>query len=115
MAIYWKKPEIVEAFIWQGEELEGFERKIILPAPEGEAPTFSLKLSTPEGIKYAKKFDWLVINASGQVYPYDPAVFEATYELVPKDLGLGFQLKGDENVLSCGATERDSTDEGCEA
>lgn len=80
---YTKKPVIIEAVQWTGEnikEIEHFTR--------GKArynlwlDTFELK--TLEGTMIANVDDYIIKGVKGEFYPCKPYIFEQTYELVRK-------------------------------
>lgn len=78
---YRKKPIIIEAVQWTGEnikEIEHFTR--------GKArynlwvDTFEIK--TLEGTMVASIGDYIINDVKGEYYPCKPDIFEQTYELV---------------------------------
>ena len=78
---YTKKPVIIEAVQWTGEnikEIEHFTR--------GKArynlwlDTFEIK--TLEGTMIANVDDYIIKGVKGEFYPCKPYIFKQTYELV---------------------------------
>lgn len=89
-----KKPVVIEAIQWTGDNLE--EVKAFL----GEAficewmfdSTIGIK--TLEGSLIGSLWDWVIRGVKGEKYPCKPDIFEATYEFVaevrwPKRAGTG--------------------------
>lgn len=91
MPMFRKKPVVIEAIQWTGDNLrevigftgrhpsavdwswEKFERIV---ATEG------LRIFTLEGPLAASVGDWIIKGVAGEVYPCKPDIFEATYEPV---------------------------------
>jgi len=91
MAKYRKRPVVVEAIQWTGENL----REIIdFTGLNASAKRFSweeyeslvkkegLKIFTLEGSHMASIGDYIIRGIAGEVYPCKPDIFEATYEVV---------------------------------
>ena len=78
---YRKKPVIVEAIQWKGdnwEELEDFgSERHIISNPDG-----TLTVETLEGNHTTNKGDWIIRGIKGEVYPCKPDIFQKTYEEV---------------------------------
>lgn len=78
-----KKPLIVDAFCWDGEDSGNFPKwaldswDIILDVPIG-----LLTINTLEGEVNASPGDWIIKGIKGEIYPCKPDIFEATYEEV---------------------------------
>lgn len=88
MAKYRKKPVVIEAVQWTGEnqkeikEMGGMrELHFYLNVVKGEQIS-ALDIKTLEGIMTADKNDWIIKGISGELYPCKPDIFEKTYELV---------------------------------
>lgn len=93
MNTYRKKPIIVEAFQWKGDEENGTPGWFHAArthwrnygsvrggiAREGSA----LRVYTLEGVMRAEHGDWIIRGVKGEIYPCKPDVFAATYEAVP--------------------------------
>lgn len=81
MAKYRKKPVVIEAVQWTGDNLkelkqmEGFNESYDLYCGE-------LKIKTLEGIMTASVGDYIIRGVNGEFYPCKPDVFEKTYEIV---------------------------------
>lgn len=76
-----KRPIVIEAFQWWGEQVEGFER-IAVGKDELSNSHYNLVIPTLEGVMYAGEGDWIITGVKGEVYPCKPDIFEATYEPV---------------------------------
>lgn len=81
MARFRKKPLVIEAFQWHGEEVAGFER-ICVGKDELSNDHYNLVIPTLEGTMYAVEGDWIITGIKGEVYPCKPDIFAATYEPV---------------------------------
>lgn len=97
MAKYRKKPVVIEAVQWTGnneEEIKNFagiyaKFKYLLCNGNGymlttkkpsEEHTVSLEISTLEGNMTAKEGDYIIKGVNGEFYPCKPDVFNKTYE-----------------------------------
>jgi len=82
MSKYRKKPVVIEAIQWDGEndtlnELAKFIGKNI------SLDIFSkFTITTLEGDMKASLFDYIIKGIKGEFYPCKPDIFEATYELI---------------------------------
>ena len=77
-----KKPVIVEAVQWTGnnrEEMEKFIPNTILAKKNAEE---ELAIGRLEGVMTASKNDWIIKGVHGEYYPCKPDIFEKTYEQV---------------------------------
>lgn len=78
-----KKPVVIEAIKWDGEE-DTFD--VVLEwGAENEDRTFaqsegSLYIATLEGEMRADKGDWIIRGIKGEVYPCKPDIFVETYD-----------------------------------
>jgi hypothetical protein len=78
-----KKPVVIEAMQWCGEDrsgeiynfMKGTNRGICFDEP-------FLRIKTLEGEMTADKGDWIIKGVKGEFYPCKPDIFEATYEPV---------------------------------
>lgn len=96
MALFRKKPVVIEAVQWTGENLWD------VLAFTGKHPKWSewfstfdqyeayvrasggvFKILTLEGTMEATPGDWIIRGVKGEHYPCKPDIFEATYEAVP--------------------------------
>lgn len=78
-----KKPVVIEAIQWNGDnfvELEEFGERNIVSNADG-----TLTIETLEGNHIAKKGDWIIKGVKGEVYPCKPDIFLQTYEEVGPD------------------------------
>lgn len=79
MAKYRKKPVVIEAVQWNGEnvqEVMDFANSA-LRINEGY-----LLIPTLEGIMQAAENDYIIKGVKGELYPCKPDIFERTYERV---------------------------------
>ena len=95
MAKYRKKPVVIEAFKWTGDEtqmedpewiVEAIKNKIVRIEFEpdlikGEALPFLL-IKTLEGEMRANIGDYIIKGVADEMYPCKPDIFEKTYEAV---------------------------------
>lgn len=91
MAKYRKKPVVIEAMQWTGDNLSDvidFTGLNISAAHwtkeefEATVKNKGLKIFTLEGPLKASPGDWIIKGIRGEFYPCKPDIFEATYELV---------------------------------
>ena len=81
-----KKPVVVEAWQWEGNQLLAGAPKWVLDYRDGGNARVRAKrdgtLSVPtlEGIHTASIGDWIIRGVKGEIYPCKPDIFEATYE-----------------------------------
>lgn len=79
MAQYRKKPVIIEAIQWTGENL--IDAMAFMPKC-GSARDGTLTIETLEGNMAASPNDWIIRGVKGEFYPCKPDIFEATYDAV---------------------------------
>lgn len=79
MLKYRKKPVIVEAIQWNGENIVEIS-KFIMESGFYKDGHFFIK--TLEGEMIARKGDYIIKGAKGEIYPCKPDIFEMTYELI---------------------------------
>lgn len=77
---YKKKPIIVDAKQWTGDNLEEINQFFGGNFKVGKARF--LMIQTLEGLMMAAPRDWIIRGIAGEVYPCKPDIFEATYEEV---------------------------------
>jgi len=89
MRQYRKKPIVIEAEQWNGDnvtEILNFGNSGISPLWgddfKVDNKTKQVIILTPEGYVFASKGDWIIKGIKGEFYPCKPDIFEATYELV---------------------------------
>lgn len=86
MAKYRKKPVVVEAVQWTGDNLVevcaiamSSNREIEVVGVNG---CLSIEIPTFEGVMTASPGDWIIKGIKGELYPCKPDIFEHTYEPV---------------------------------
>jgi hypothetical protein len=96
MPKYRKKPVVIEAIQWDGENLGE-----VTKFTSGKLPELTnridfekwddykriveeegLKIKTLEGTMRADKGDYIIRGVQGEIYPCKPDIFDATYEAV---------------------------------
>lgn len=87
MAKYRKKPVVIEAVQWKGNNADEVEEKLGLKIDrelyyEVESDYYSLIISTLEGDMKAREGDYIIKGVQGEFYPCKPDIFESTYEKV---------------------------------
>jgi hypothetical protein len=87
MAKYRKKPVVIEAFVWTGDEKQTEDPAWInVPGvatfENSGTPEVKLKIQTLEGVMTANRGDYIIRGIKGEVYPCKPDIFNASYELV---------------------------------
>ncbi len=89
MPKYRKKPVVVEAIQWTGDNWEDVWD--FINDEKGDIRTYeqqldkTIKIRTLEGDMIASVNDWIIREIKGELYPCKPDIFEATYELVKED------------------------------
>lgn len=85
---YRKKPVVVEAVQWLGDnqkEIRQFCPLALFEVQSDPAANVSrvlLKVPTLEGDHYASKGDYIIKGIQGEFYPCRPRIFKQTYEPV---------------------------------
>lgn len=87
---YRKKPVIIEAFKWTGDETQTKDPEWMIAAIlSGDAwldkqgtPDVALYINTLEGTHKADRGDWIIRGVKGELYPCKPDIFDLTYEAV---------------------------------
>ena len=88
---YRKKPVIVEAIQWTGDNLREVidftglhpsARKWTWEEFEEVVKKKGLKIFTLEGVKKASIGDYIIKGIEGEFYPCKPSIFKKTYELI---------------------------------
>lgn len=83
MARYRKKPVVIDAFKWSGDEYQLEDPHWIVDLIDKGFITINypfMYIHTLEGIMKADAGDWIIRGVKGEVYPCKPDIFEATYE-----------------------------------
>ena len=94
MAIYRKKPIVIEAIQWNGlnaEEIFDFVgKKLKYYVDEGRSTAYDagqgppicvIEIPTLEGTMQATTSDYIIKGVQGEFYPCKPDIFEKTYDL----------------------------------
>lgn len=87
---YRKKPGVIEAVRWTGENREEIRTfcthgAFFTPArqdTEGHITEWQLLIDSLEGIMYAGIGDYIIKGVNGECYPCKANIFEETYERV---------------------------------
>jgi hypothetical protein len=90
MGFYRKKPVVIEAFKWTGDEEQTEDPLWITDAMRHGSVHFEnlytesvkLLINTLEGVMTANRGDYVIKGVKGEIYPCKPDIFEATYEQV---------------------------------
>lgn len=90
MAKYRKKPVIIEAFCWTGDNDQIEDPEWILDALKAGTAWFNnvgtdqveLEIATLEGNHIARRGDYIIKGVKGELYPCKPDIFHTTYEPV---------------------------------
>ena len=78
---YYKKPVVVEAVQWTGENMA--EICFFTGICGGELiKDGELYIKTLEGVHHASIGDYIIKGIKGEFYPCKPDIFEKTYEMV---------------------------------
>ena len=76
---YRKKPIVVEAVQWTGENYAEM-CEFIYPGSLEIIPQIGLVIHTPEGDHHASPGDYIIKGVTGEFYPCKPDIFAKTYE-----------------------------------
>ena len=83
---YRKKPVVVEAVRWTGENREEIETfcgfDVMFGTIYEPTPACAARIPTLEGKIYARPGDYIIKGVNGEFYPCKPDVFAKTYEAV---------------------------------
>lgn len=79
MARYRKKPVVIEAVQWTGENAGELLR--FCPGAVHHCPDPCFMIHTLEGAMKAEKGDWIIKVGTGEFFPCQPDIFEALYDL----------------------------------
>lgn len=85
MAKYRKKPIIVDAIQWNGDNYGEIKIKLDSLAQNllsSDALRTAIYVLTLEGLMKAQIGDWIIKGITGELYPCKPDIFEKTYESV---------------------------------
>ena len=79
---YRKKPVVVEAICWTGNNRDEVRSFLHGSAESYVYDVDTLEIATLEGTMRAPVGDWIIRGIKGEFYPCKPDIFEATYEAV---------------------------------
>ena len=82
MARFRKKPVIIEAVQWMGDNSDEIEKFAGIAILGFRASDYTIKIGTLEGPHIASLSDWIIKGVEGEFYPCKSAIFEKTYEEV---------------------------------
>lgn len=76
---YIKKPIVIEAIQWTGNNVKEVESFI---GDFGVVKEGYVDIGTLDGLVVASKSDFIIKGIKGEIYPCKPDIFEKTYKLV---------------------------------
>ncbi|MCU9815844.1 hypothetical protein [Paraclostridium sp. AKS73] len=94
MAKYKKKPVVINAFKWTGDQYQEEDPIWIIDAikkgtvwfennpGEDGLTVLTMVIKTLEGNHIASRGDYIIQDVKGEIYPCKPDIFEMTYEKV---------------------------------
>lgn len=77
---YRKKPVVIEAMQFNGENSREIRTWMKDGEPEGWENESIMRIETLEGTMSANKSDWVIKGINGEFYPCKPDIFEKTYD-----------------------------------
>ena len=77
---YRKKPVVIEAIQWTGQNVEEVEAFFNDGQDDDLLRGGPIVIETYEGEATAQVGDWIIKGIKGEFYPCKPDIFEATYE-----------------------------------
>ncbi len=82
--LYRKKPIVIEAILWRGDNINELWDKFGAGSIFGPTPPEypDLRIYTLEGMMTAAVGDYIIRGVMGELYPCKPDIFEITYEAV---------------------------------
>lgn len=87
MTLYRKKPVVIEAKQWNGENADEIQTFLFdgnQHAAHGWVKGQYVEIGTLEGLMVASIGDWIIKGLAGEFYPCKPEIFAATYDGVPQ-------------------------------
>lgn len=87
MTSYRKKPVVIEAKQWNGENADEIQTFLFdgnQHAAHGWVKGQYVEIGTLEGLMVASIGDWIIKGVAGEFYPCKPEIFAATYDEVPQ-------------------------------
>jgi len=98
-----KKPVEIEAVQWTGQPAQDWPEWMHIYENDGWfigiMPNGTLEIPTLEGLRTASINDWIIQGVAGEVYPYKPDIFKATYETVSDDKSTPTLTESDLKVI----------------
>lgn len=79
---YRKKPVVVEAVQWTGENLDEITSFVHSGLGRIKLEIGGIHIVTLEGLMKCNEGDYIIKGIKGEFYPCKPDIFEATYEKV---------------------------------
>lgn len=76
MSKFRKKPVVIEAVQWKGENQNEIASFMGVASFVG----YKVEINTLEGMLTADVGDWIIKGVKGEFYPCKPDIFEVTYE-----------------------------------
>lgn len=86
MAKFRKRPVVIDAEMWDGTSASALAVMSLLPVNaqetllEFDSPSI-IRVRTLEGVMTAELGDWVIKGVKGELYPCEPDIFAATYEI----------------------------------
>ena len=76
-----KKPVVIEAIQWTGNNIEEISNFIGLACDwQYRGGEKKLVIKTLEGDMWADQHDWIIKDVEGEFYPCKPNIFDKTYD-----------------------------------
>jgi hypothetical protein len=88
MAQYRKKPVVIEAWLFNGQDRYAWpdwlkwDQGVFYRLTDETEGVGTVHIPTLEGEMTAQRGDWIIKGIKGELYPCKPDIFEATYEAV---------------------------------
>ena len=86
MGHYRKKPVVIQAVQWTGENLDeicAMAADQVIETSDGVGGSRKqLNIRTLEGLMRASEGDYIIKGVKGEIYPCKPDIFKETYEAV---------------------------------
>ena len=86
---YRKKPVVINAIQWTGKNTDEVKELAFTSTCKITVNYDSICIETLEGLMSAKIGDWIIKGIKNELYPCNPDVFAATYELVEPTTRIG--------------------------
>lgn len=93
MAKYRKKPVVIDAFQWTGDQNQTEDPEWIVEAIHNDVvafvsvgtPSCTMEIETLEGTMTANMGDYIIKGIKGEIYPCKPDIFEQSYDVVTEE------------------------------